>query len=141
MILRTAEEMGLVDVCVCRKRTLADDNHLAKRGHPFGSVVAAKSRTPPSHGIGLYSAEVNQPFRLELLMVGDSGPLDDRFPLTYEYPKEMFPLVAVCALAARERNRRANPTVVILRMAEQALLSLGQEFRFHFQGSWHGTSL
>jgi hypothetical protein len=89
----------------------------------------------------LYSAEVNQPFRSELLIVGDSGLLDDRFPLTYEYPKEMFPLVAVCALAARERNRRAKPTAVILRMAEQVLLSLGQEFRFHFQGSWHGTSL
>jgi len=42
-------------------------------------------------------------------------------------------LVAVCALAPGERNRRANPTAIILRMAEQALLSLGQEFRFHFQ--------
>jgi len=31
-----------VDVCVGRRRALADDNHLAKRGHPFGSVVAAK---------------------------------------------------------------------------------------------------
>jgi hypothetical protein len=82
-----------------------------------------------------------QPFRLELLILGDSGDLGDRSALTYEYPKEMFPLAAVCALAAVESNRRAKPTAVTLRMAEQALLSSSQEFCFHFQGNWHCTSL
>ena len=39
---RSRAGLKRVDVCVGRRRARADDNHLAKRGHPFGSVVAAK---------------------------------------------------------------------------------------------------
>src|SRR5207247_3166950 len=64
-----------------------------------------------SHGTSLYSAEVYHPFRLELLIVGASGELEDedKVPRTYEYSKEMFPWESVCALAAVERKRETKP--------------------------------
>jgi len=77
----------------------------------------------------LYSAEVYHPFRLELLIVGASGELEDedKVPRTYEYSKEMFPWESVCALAAVERKRETKPNTVNLRMAEQSFPSLSQE--------------
>ena len=72
--------------------------------------------------------------------LGTSGDLEDeeKVPRTYEYPKEMFPLESVCALAAVERKRETKPNTVNLRMAEQSLLSLSQELRF--LTNWHCTS-
>jgi hypothetical protein len=69
----------------------------------------------------LYSAEVNHPFKLELLIAGAVADLKDKSARAYEYPKAMFPLESVCAFAAAAKNTKTNPNTILLRMAEHSL--------------------